>query len=133
MNVNINNTGGTVIITPPYRSKAREWHKGWSKRLRIGKLYFYVSNCRMKKRPIRDLMYTGGTEDHCKENKHKLYERQGGYALFADSRLNMIRWNCTTYYLSLVFLNLGNRYATASCFVASVTKRYTAIRSRISK
>ena len=78
MNVNINNTGGTVIITPPYRSKAREWHKGWHKRLRIGKLYFYVSNCRMKKRPIRDLMYTGGTEDHCKENKHKLYERQGG-------------------------------------------------------
>jgi hypothetical protein len=32
----------------------------------------------MKKRPIRDLMYTNHTQDHCVENKRKLYERQGG-------------------------------------------------------
>jgi 5-methylcytosine-specific restriction endonuclease McrA len=40
-------------------------------------IYFYISNCRMKKRPIRDLMYTNQTQDHCIVIKHKLYERQG--------------------------------------------------------
>lgn len=32
----------------------------------------------MKKRPIRDLMYSGWAEVHTVENKHKLYNRQGG-------------------------------------------------------
>jgi hypothetical protein len=32
----------------------------------------------MKKRPIRDLMYGNFVKDHCVENEHKLYERQGG-------------------------------------------------------
>lgn len=68
----------TVIINPPYRSQPRSWRKGWAKRLRIGKLYFYISNCRMKKRPIRDLLYTSHTQDHCIMNKRKLYERQEG-------------------------------------------------------
>lgn len=81
MNVNINNSGGTVIITPPFRSKPREWRKGWAKKWHIGKLYFYVSNCRMKKRPIRDLMCSGYAQDRCIENKHKLYEQQGGVCL----------------------------------------------------
>ena len=66
------------MINPPYHSQPRAWRKGWAKKLRIGRLYFYISNCRMKKRPIRDLMYTNHTQDHCVENKRKLYERQGG-------------------------------------------------------
>lgn len=79
MNVNINNNqGGTVIITPPFHSQPREWRKAWAKKLRIGKLYFYVSNCRMKKRAIRDLRYTGFAADKCVYNKHKLYEQQDG-------------------------------------------------------
>ena len=74
-----NQSGGQVtIINPPYHSQPRAWRKGWAKKLRIGRLYFYISNCRMKKRPIRDLMYTNHTQDHCIENKRKLYERQGG-------------------------------------------------------
>lgn len=75
----VNHQGGQVtIINPPYRSQPRVWHKGWAKKLRIGRLYFYISNCRMKKRPIRDLMYGNNVQDHCQENKRKLYERQGG-------------------------------------------------------
>lgn len=62
----------------PYHSRNGTWRKGWCKKLRIGGLYLYISNCRMKKRPKRDLMYTGYTCDHYIENKKKLYERQGG-------------------------------------------------------
>ena len=77
--IQVNNTdGGTVIINPPFRSKPRAWRKGWAKKLKLGRLYFYISNCRMKKRPIRDLMYVGVAQDHVVENKHKLYERQDG-------------------------------------------------------
>ena len=77
--IQVNNTdGGTVIINPPFRSKPRAWRKGWAKKFKLGRLYFYISNCRMKKRPIRDLMYVGVAQDHVVENKHKLYERQGG-------------------------------------------------------
>ena len=71
--------GGMVrVITPPFHSKPRVWKKGWAKKLRIGRLYFYISNCRMKKRPIRDLMYGGFVEDQLVVNKRKLYDRQGG-------------------------------------------------------
>lgn len=82
----INQSGGHVTIirsatkgdacqskNPPYHSQPRAWRKGWAKKLRIGRLYFYISNCRMKKRPIRDLMYTNHVQDHCIENKRKLY------------------------------------------------------------
>ena len=52
----VNQSGGQVtIINPPYHSQPRAWRKGWAKKLRIGRLYFYIV-----------------------ENKRKLYERQGG-------------------------------------------------------
>lgn len=66
------------IITPPYKSQARPWRKGWAKKWHLWGLYFYVSNCRMKKRPIRDLMYKDNVKDILVKNKHKLYERQEG-------------------------------------------------------
>ena len=73
------NGGGTIaMINPPFRSQPRIWRKGWAKKFRIGRLYLYVSNCRMKKRPIRDLMCQGFAKDRVIENKMKLYERQGG-------------------------------------------------------
>ena len=75
----VNQNGGQVtIINPPYHSQPRLWRKGWAKKFHFWKWYFYVSNCRMKKRPIRDVMYGNYVQDHCIENKHKLYERQGG-------------------------------------------------------
>ena len=52
-----------TIINPPFRSKPRVWRKGWAKKFKFGRLYFYISNCRMKKRPIRDLMYDGAAQD----------------------------------------------------------------------
>ena len=40
-----NQSGGQVtIINPPYHSQPRAWRKGWAKKLRIGRLYFYISN-----------------------------------------------------------------------------------------
>ena len=74
------------IITPPtnyaegipYHQQRRPWRKGWAKKWRLFGLYLYISNVRMKKRPKRDLLYTGHVEKHLIENKHKLYERQGG-------------------------------------------------------
>ena len=62
----------------PYHKRQGVWHKGWAKKFRIGRLYIYISNCRMKKRAKRDLLYKDHVKDHCIENKHKLYERQGG-------------------------------------------------------
>lgn len=73
-----------VIANPPYRrilpyhNKEGRWVKGWSKMWRLGKFYLYISNCRLKKRPKRDLFYKDYVKDHCIENKNKLYERQGG-------------------------------------------------------
>ena len=67
-----------TIITPPFCYRPQVWRKGWAKKVRIGWLYFYISNCRMKKRPIRDLMDKGFVRDHIITNKKKLYERQGG-------------------------------------------------------
>lgn len=73
--IQINNNNGTIVVgNPPFK----KWRKGWSKKLRIGRLYFYISNCRLKKRAKRDLLFTGFRHDHYVENKHKLYERQGG-------------------------------------------------------
>ena len=81
----VNQEGGTVVIgnppfsdAIPYHKQHGTWRKGWAKKFRIGRLYFYISNCRMKKRPKRDLMYSNYVQDHCQENKRKLYERQGG-------------------------------------------------------
>ena len=81
----VNQEGGTVVIgnppfsdAIPYHKQHGTWRKGWAKKFRIGRLYFYISNCRMKKRPKRDLMYSNYVQDHCVENKRKLYERQGG-------------------------------------------------------
>lgn len=70
----------TTITTEaiPYHTRNGTWRRGWAKKFRIFRLYIYISNCKMKKRPKRDLMYTGFTQDHCIENKHKLYDRQGG-------------------------------------------------------
>lgn len=69
--------GGVKNLTPPFRNKPVDWRRGWAKKFRAFGLYFYISNCRMKKRPIRDLMYTNQIQDHCIVIKHKLYERQG--------------------------------------------------------
>lgn len=62
----------------PYISHKILWRESWYIRLRIGRLYFYLSNCRMRRRPIRDLMYSNRISDRCILNKKKLYERQGG-------------------------------------------------------
>lgn len=69
-----NNYGGTVVIN----DTPQGWRKGWAKKIRAFGLYFYVSNCRMKKRPKRDVLFTGYREHIHVENKKKLYERQGG-------------------------------------------------------
>lgn len=67
------NNYGTLNLQPP------GWRPGWAHRVKLFGLYFYVSNCRMKKRPIRDLICGGGkTRDIIFENKQKLYKRQGG-------------------------------------------------------
>lgn len=74
----INKKGGHVtIIQPPFFTHPIEWRSGWVKRFRIGRLYLYISNCRLKRRPIRDLVYSRG-KDRLLENKEKLYERHGG-------------------------------------------------------
>ena len=73
--------GATVLINPPYEQAAKEkprWKKGWAKKWRAFGLYFYVSNCRLKKRPKRDLLYTNFEQDKCQNNRRKLYERQEG-------------------------------------------------------
>jgi hypothetical protein len=72
------NTDNGGAFVPPFHSKPMAWRKGWSKKLRIGKLYFYVSNVRMKKRQVRDLTYTNHAQEHVVNNKAKLYERQEG-------------------------------------------------------
>ena len=68
------NNYGTINVEPP----PREYHWGWAHRIKLFGLFFYVSNCRMKKRPIRDLICGGKTQNIIRENKGKLYERQGG-------------------------------------------------------
>ena len=115
------------IIHPPFRSKPRLWRKGWAKKFRFGRFYLYISNCRMKKRPIRDLMYQGVAVEHVVENKRKLYERQGGVALIAVSLSTMSSWNYITSFLSHGFLNWGSRYATASCSAIAATRKCIAI------
>ena len=65
-------------MTGEIKISQRRWQQGWAKKFRIGRLYFYISNCRMKKRPIRDLLYTGYVQERGQENKRKLYDRQGG-------------------------------------------------------
>ena len=70
--------GQATIINPPFHSHSQVWKKGWAKKFRIGRFYIYISNCRMKKKPIRDLLLQGYARDHVVNNKRKLYERQGG-------------------------------------------------------
>lgn len=73
-----NNYGGTVVIN----DTPHGWKSNWSKRLfKFCGLYFYVSTCRMKKRPIRDLMFNQKNQDIIKGYKEKIYERQGGRCL----------------------------------------------------
>lgn len=76
----VNESGGTVIINQPHQEEKpqRAWRPGWSHKLRVPFLgiYFYISNVRMKKRPKRDILFTGFREDHYVENKRKIYERQ---------------------------------------------------------
>lgn len=70
-----NNYGGTVVIN----DTPHGWKSNWSKRLfKFCGLYFYVSTCRMKKRPIRNLMFNQKNQDIIKSYKEKIYERQGG-------------------------------------------------------
>ena len=66
-----------VISNPPFEVQSRPHRKGWTRHFKISHLYFYISNCRLKKRPIRDLICQGFTKDIIIENKRKLYERQG--------------------------------------------------------
>lgn len=70
--------GKTRIIQPPYFTHPIEWRIGWYKKFRIGRFYLYISNCRLKRRPIRDLLRNDYVKDHLLSNKGKLYERQEG-------------------------------------------------------
>ena len=119
----------TTITTEaiPYHTRNGTWRRGWAKKFRIFRLYIYISNCKMKKRPKRDLMYSGFTQDHCIENKHKLYDRQGGYVRIAGSPSTTRRWSCTTSCHWPAFLNSGRASVTASCSAIAATKRYIVI------
>ena len=75
MNINIGNVENVVI---PYHPGVRKWRNGWARHLRLFGLHLYFSNVKMRMRPKRDLLFTGYVVDHCKKNKQKLYERQGG-------------------------------------------------------
>ena len=53
-----------------------ERKKGWTKKWRVFGLNFYVSNVRLKKRPLRGTMDVH--HERYNMNKRKLYERQCG-------------------------------------------------------
>ena len=80
------NGGQVTVINPPfdyanavpYKGLNAKWRKNWSRKFRLFGLYFYISTCRMKKRPKRDILYTNNIQDRCVRNKHTLYERQEG-------------------------------------------------------
>ena len=69
----------TKIITPPTIVDYRKfWKKNlrerWFHKIRIFGIYFYISNCRLRKRARRDFLIFKGTKE---EIRQKLYERQG--------------------------------------------------------
>ena len=75
----INKDGGQVtIINAPYHTKPIAWRNGWLKRWRLFGINIYISNVRLKKRPIRDLLRNDFVKDHLKEKKQKLYTIQEG-------------------------------------------------------
>lgn len=75
MNVEINNTGGTVIISDGHPNPPKQWIKKW----RMFGLFFAVSNGRLKKRPWRDIRFRQhGTQEKMCEIKGRIYKRNGG-------------------------------------------------------
>ena len=75
MNVEINNTGGTVIISDGKPDPPHQWVKKWH----VFGLTFAVSNGRLKKRPYRDTRFLKGNvqRDMC-EIKGRIYKRNKG-------------------------------------------------------
>ena len=71
-------TGGGNTVCATAALSQREWRKGWSFKIKVPflRLYLYISNTRMKKRPKRDLLYQGYIKQHTIDIKRKLYERQ---------------------------------------------------------
>lgn len=57
---------------------ATHQRRRWAKKIRLFGLYLYISNVRLKKRPLRDLEMIGFTRKHYYECKQKLYQRQQG-------------------------------------------------------
>ena len=92
MNVEINNTGGTVIISDGKPDKPQQWVKKWHA---FG-LTFAVSNGRLKKRPYRDTRFLKGNvqRDMC-EIKARIYKRNKGCC--PHCRWKSRVWNCTTF------------------------------------
>ena len=75
MNVEINNTGGTVIISDGAPKPPKQWAKKWHA---FG-LTFAVSNGRLKKRPYRDILYKEHhTQQKMCELKDRIYKRNNG-------------------------------------------------------
>lgn len=88
------NTGGAEFANPPYElaesgcetihdqqpapceQQRKPWRTGWKWCVRLFGVYFYISNCRLKRRKHRDILFRGFTGDHIKHNKELLYERQ---------------------------------------------------------
>ena len=100
MNINIGNVEQVVI---PYHTGVRTWRKGWSRKLRLFGLYFYVSNVRMKKRQKRDLLYNGYVVDHLIENKQKLYERQDGKCPHCGGAISIQRTGVASHLTACAF------------------------------
>lgn len=68
-----------IVTTKPSSDSGggKNFKKGWARRWRLFGMYFYISNIRLKKRPLRDIKYDGFLKDILTKNKMKLYERQG--------------------------------------------------------
>ena len=64
-----------IRITMPTAIHQR---RRWAKKIRLFGLYLYISNVRLKKRPLRDLKMIGFTRKHYYKCKQKLYQRQQG-------------------------------------------------------
>lgn len=69
----------TKIITPPTLVDYRKFQKKnvrerWLHKIRIFGIYFYISNCKLRKRARRDMIIFKDKRD---EIRQKLYERQG--------------------------------------------------------
>ena len=74
----INQTGGTVIITPYEQEKKKRWWKR-SFRLLNGRFYITLSNCRVKKRPTScDHECSQKLTDNMRDIKGYRYKQQKG-------------------------------------------------------